>query len=129
MRIVRCFSAATLSLFLIACASEVYRLPIEFTRASTENEPLMVVTRPVEVTPSTGYSRVLKAGSRWKYVGRVPQGKVYAIQDDVFLLEGKHMHEAQCVVGTNSSLVGFYLPVEQAFAPLSSPVGLPVKYQ
>ncbi len=89
----------------------------------------MVVTQQLDVYPSSGYVRTIKKGSIWKYVGRVPQGRVYAIQDDVFMLEGKHMHEADCVVDKDAKLVGFYLPVEQAFMPNSSPVQLPVNFK
>lgn len=107
---------------LAGCATEVYRVPTQFSPAAAGER--IVMAREVSVTPSTGYTRVIKAGSRWRYVGRVPQGKVYAVQDDVFMLEGKNMHEAYCVVDDRSMLVGFYLPVEQAFAPLTPPVAL-----
>lgn len=114
---------------LVACAFDVRRVATELTPNTASSEPSMVVLRDVSVTPSTGYTRTLKATSVWTYVGRVPQGKVYAIKDDVFMLEGRHMHEAYCVVTDGSTLVGFYLPVEQAFAPLSPSVKLPVNYK
>lgn len=119
--------AAILSLFLIGCATEVVREPVQFRSAGAEKESPITITRDVSVTLSTGYARTLRAGSIWKYVGRVPQGMVYAIQDDVFMLEGKHMHEAHSVIASGSTLVGFYLPVEQAFAPLAPSVVLPLK--
>lgn len=117
------------TLLSAGCASEVYREPTQFIAASERGERVMVVTQAVDVTPSSGYTRTFKAGSRWRYVGRIPQGRVYAVKDDVFTLEGKHMHEAHCVLADDSMLVGFFLPVEQAFTPLSTPVRLPVNFQ
>ena len=110
---------------LAGCALEVRREPVQFT-ASTEAIARSFVLRDnVVATPTSGYPRTLKAGSTWKYVGRVPQGSVYAIQDDVFMLEGRHYHEAQCVLSDGQTLVGFYLPVEKAFASIDRPVQLP----
>ncbi|HZT61511.1 MAG TPA: hypothetical protein VFA36_00120, partial [Burkholderiales bacterium] len=75
---------------LAGCALEVRREPVQFT-ASTEAIARSFVLRDnVVAAPASGYPRTLKAGSIWKYVGRVPQGSVYAIQDDVFMLEGRH---------------------------------------
>lgn len=115
-------------LLLSGCASEIYREPTQFTPAHYGANRLMVITRAVDVNPGNGYTRTLKKGSRWKNVGRVPQGRVYAIQDDVFMLEGKHMREAYCVIAENATLVGFYLPVEHAFVAVS-PVRLPVDFE
>lgn len=114
---------AILCTTLISCASEVARTATQFIPATDSDNRFIVVTKEVTVTPPAGYSRTLKAGSTWKYVGRIPEGAVYRIQDDVFMLEGKHMHEAYCVV-SNNELVGFYLAVENAFSPLSSRVPL-----
>lgn len=126
---VRAAAALTVCVLLSSCASDVYRVPTEFHASGKETERPITLARNVDVTPSTGYMRTLKAGSIWKYVGRVAQGKVYALENDVFMLEGKHMHEAYCVVAAGPALVGFYLPVEQAFAPLPSPVPLAINYQ
>ena len=113
-------------ILLFGCASEIMREPVRFSPAAQSTESLMIVTQEIEVHPSGGYSRKIKKGSAWKYVGRVPQGRVYAIKDDVFMLEGKHMREANCVVGKDAMLTGFYLPVEQAFVAISPPVKLNV---
>lgn len=114
---------------LVGCASEIAREPVSFSPAAQVTESLMIVTQEIEVHPSSGYSRKIKKGSTWKHVGYVPQGRVYAIKDDVFMLEGKHMREANCVVGNHAMLTGFYLPVEQAFVAISPPVRLPVNFK
>lgn len=113
---------------LAACASDVYREPTAFRPAAAPGA-LMRVTRSAEATPVTGYTRTLKAGSVWRHVGRIPEGRVYEIQNDVFMVAGRHMHEAHCVVAGTSRLVGFFLPVEEAFVPLTAPVELSVSFQ
>jgi len=110
---------------LAGCATEVSRTPTQFTPGTVARNQFIVVTREVTVTPSSGYSLTLKAGSTWKYVGQVPEGAVYKIQNDVFLLEGRNMHEAYCVID-NDELVGFFLAAEQAFSPLTPHVPLPI---
>jgi hypothetical protein len=114
---------------LSGCASEILREPTTFSPGSQGADSLMIVTQDFDVSPPSGYSRKIKKGSTWKYVGRVPRGRVYAIEDDVFMLEGKHMHEANCVVGKDAMLTGFYLPAEQAFVAISPPVRLPVNFK
>jgi hypothetical protein len=47
-----------------------------------------------------------------------PQGNVYRTRDQVVTVEGSHIHEAYIVV-TERSLVGFYLPVERTFSPVT----------
>ena len=54
------------------------------------------------------------AGSTWRQTGVIPDGDVYKIENRVFTVEARHVHEAYLVV-RDRSLVGFYLPVEQAF--------------
>ena len=113
--------------YVAACASEVERFSTRFSPAARNNSSFLIIEKEVNVTPSTGYIRTLKAGSKWKYVGQIPEGAVYKVEDDVFMLEGKHMREAYCVV-SQDRLVGFFLPVETAFVPLSPSVSLPAKH-
>ena len=62
-------------------------------------------------------------GGRWRYIGRIPNGSVYQAAQGVFTVEGANIHEAYLVV-QGRRLVGFYLPVEQAFSPLKEEVEL-----
>lgn len=117
--------AVAACLLLGACAADIHRTPTSFV---PHNGPARTVTvaRDVEIAPGNSYRRTLKAGSTWKQVGRVPQGTVFEIDGDVFMLEAKHMHQAHCVLSDDLKLVGFFLPVEQSFVPLSPAVSLPV---
>ncbi|HLQ02899.1 MAG TPA: hypothetical protein VK143_11445 [Burkholderiales bacterium] len=103
---------------LTACAPELYRTVVEF-RPLSEQTPKNVfrVREPVNIKLDSGYTREIKAGSTWRFVGTVPQGRVFRPVDDVFTVEGANVHEAYLVLDSGR-LVGFYLPVEGAFSPL-----------
>jgi hypothetical protein len=107
------------------CASEISRTPA-LLQPSPATVARITVSERAEVTLSSGYTKELKNGSVWRKVGTLPQGGVYRIEDDVFLVEGKHQHEAYLVL-QGKRLVGFYLPVESAFNPLTSPIPLSFK--
>ena len=117
--------ACALSLgLLVGCASEVYRVPTKFS-ASTD-AAVIVLERDLTVTPTLGDPATLRAGSTWVHVGQVPEGPVYAIKNDVFMVKGRNAHEAQCVVADGGKLIGFFLPVERAFVPVDPQVQLPI---
>lgn len=111
---------------LTGCAANLPRSPTSFTPTHFARPDTVVIATDAEITPTTGYTRTIKAGSKWTKVGVVPQGDVYKIENDVFLLEGAHMHEAYSVIKANR-LVGFYLPFEQAFVVISPEVSLSLK--
>jgi hypothetical protein len=71
----------------------------------------------------TGYSRTLPAKSVWSRVGRVLQGDVFRPVGTILTIEGRQVHEAYLVI-RDQTLVGFYLPGEQNYSPLSTAVPL-----
>ena len=75
---------------------------------------------------SPGYSRKLKQGTTWNYVGTVMYGDVYKTNDQILTVEGSNIYEAYIVV-SNDKLVGFYLPAEESYSPLSKPKELQLK--
>ena len=83
------------------------------------------VQQPVTVKLSTGYSREISPQVAWQPVGELPQGVVYRPLNSAFSIEGRHAHEAYLVVDAGN-LVGFYLPGESRFSPLSPPLPLPL---
>ena len=83
----------------------------------------MRVQGAVHIQLPTRYKRELAAGSRWRLVGRVPQGDVYRPVDTVFMIEGEQVHEAYLVVADHQ-LVGFYLPAETRYSALAAPVSI-----
>lgn len=108
----------------LGCAAELARAPIGFTPSAGGEPRTLRVREAVPVTPSTGYTKVVKAGSTWRHVGSLPQGEVYRPVGDVFTVEGANVHEAYLVLA-QGQVVGFYLPGEGAFAPLPDKVLLP----
>ena len=108
-------AACTLAL-LAACA--VVHAPVDFVALDTAApaQPQRLASA-VTIEFDTGYRRTIKAASQWKLVGSVAQGEVFKPVNDVFALEGAHMHEAYLVVH-QGSVVGFYLPAERSFSSL-----------
>jgi hypothetical protein len=118
---------ATLSLLVLtACATEIVREPVSFSTQAASAQSDYVVDAPIAVSSTSGYERRVPAGSRWRLVGTIPQGDVYRRVDDVFSIEGAHMHEAFLVVA-QGQLVGFYLPVEKSYSPARSAVPIAVQ--
>jgi hypothetical protein len=110
---------------IVACASELERSHVRFSSYSDGAQHTMLrVPKALTLTPSTGYSETLKAGSTWQRTGTIPQGDVYRPVGMVFSVEGANRHEAYLVISADR-IVGFYLPGEEAFAPLPHPVLLP----
>ena len=118
--------AIVLGVAVGGCAANLPRSPVSFQPSHAGRPETIVIAENAEVTPPTGYTRTLKAGSTWTKVGAVPQGDVYKIDNDVFLLEGAHMHEAYSVISARR-LVGFYLPFEQAFVAIAPEITLSLK--
>ncbi len=112
---------------VVGCASELDRSPISYTPLPQAAEPTTLrILGTVTLTPISGYSETLKAGSAWQRVGATPQGEVYRPSGDVFSVGGANRHEAYLVV-SGPKIVGFYLPGEGAFAPLAQSVPLPIR--
>ena len=106
-----------LLLFIFACAPEVVKHPSGFLSISeADNQRPIYLTKDVIIDLPTGYQRTLKRESRWDFCGKIAEGNVYKPHDQVFTVEGAHVHEAYLVI-SNGQLVGFYLPVEKARHP------------
>jgi hypothetical protein len=114
-------------LLLCGCASQVVtegtQLPVY-----QENQPAKFIQIEVEVrvSSSSGYSRVIKSCSKWEYVGLITKGNVYKPIGHIFTIEGYHVHEAYLVVN-DKRLIGFYLPVENAFSGVKKEILLQYK--
>ncbi|MBB3010268.1 hypothetical protein [Cupriavidus alkaliphilus] len=95
---------------------------IEVTQPSVAARRIQILSATT-VQLDTGYSRTLPERSVWSRVGRVPQGDVYRPIGTIFTIEGRQVHEAYLVI-RDKTLVGFYLPGEQNYSPLSTAVPL-----
>ena len=120
------------ALMLIAtggCAFDVIHVDHTPARLDTASAPCtapITLSTDVTVTPSGGYARTLKRGTRWECRGRIDQGWVYRTRDQVLTLEASNVFEADIVV-LDGTLTGFYLPVERAYSALSPTVELPAQ--
>jgi hypothetical protein len=121
------FAAVSLLVLLSSCALDVIhvdQIPTQLdVAASSKNS--FELQQEVKVNLPSGYSRVLKKGTKWDFVGTASQGDVYKTKDQVLTVEASNIHEAYIVI-SSGKLVGFYLPVERSFSPLGS-VSLPMK--
>ena len=106
-----------IAIILSACAPEVTRQPATLTPLAAQPTASFEVLKDAEVSVSSLYRRTIHAGSVWSLVGRTAQGEVYKPVNRVFTVEGTHVHEAYLVMD-GERLVGFYLPVGRAFAPV-----------
>lgn len=117
--------AVALGVGLTACAPEVVRRPTQLTAATQQPPAAVEVLQEVSVPVGTGYKRTIPQGSVWRSIGRIPEGEVFKPVDRVFTVEGTHVHEAYLVLD-GDRLVGYYLPVENAFAPIQGWAGAPL---
>ena len=117
-----------LLLIFNACAFDLVHVkqipsPIETSQLS---EGLFELLEEVKISLDTGYSRKLKKGSKWKFVGTLTYGDVYKTDDQILTIEASNIYEAYIVI-ESSKLIGFYLPVERSFSPLSNSKELKIK--
>jgi len=114
---------------LIACSHEVKRIPSRLRlmpSSKEESVKSIYLTESVTVNLSTGYKSILKLNTRWDLFGKIAEGDIYKPHDQVLTVEGAHVHEAYIVI-SNAQLIGFYLPVEKAFSPISPKLPLSIK--
>jgi len=111
-----------------SCAFDVIRVKQEPARfePDTSIQDAWKLAEDVEISLDTGYKRKLKAGTRWECIGKIEKGDVYRTKDQILTVEGSNIYEA-CIVVSEGQLVGFYLPANQTFSPLSSRKSLPIE--
>jgi hypothetical protein len=112
-----------LAVLLAACAPVVPQASTHFTPGAGKSFRL---ARAAEVPLSTGYSTKLRANTRWELVGTISEGEVYRTKDQVITLEGADIHEGYIVL-KEGALVGFYLPVERTFSPVTPSTPLSIE--
>ena len=110
------------------CAFDVIHVKQEPARfePSTSIQDAWKLADDVEISLDTGYKRKLKAGTIWKCIGKIENGDVYRTKDQILTVEGSNIYEA-CIVVSEGQLIGFYLPANQTFSPLSSKKSLPIE--
>lgn len=118
--------AAAAALALSACMS------VSTERASlvpvAPADPVNVIrlSRMVSAKLPNDSVATLQAGSQWQRVGALPQGDAYRSLGGLFTIQTRRQSEAY-IVASSGKLLGFFLPGEGAYVPLSRPVVLPVE--
>jgi len=122
IRLGRGFALACV-LGLAACASEAPRQPVQMVPAHAAWRYVVLSQTTLELDSG---ARTLPAGTEFAEAGSISQGKVLKPVKTVFNVEGAGAQEAYPVV-RDARLVGFYLPIEKSFSPLSRPVAFPLQ--
>jgi hypothetical protein len=120
------FSLFCLALLALAACSDVSGEPSPLVSRAASAERAYVLEKTVKAKPSGGKSRALKEGSVWTEFGTVAEGTVYRPRGAILTAEGVNVREAYIVV-RDRTWVGFWLPVEKAFAPVDRPVPIEMK--
>ena len=103
------------AVLLASCTQPLRQEATQLTAVSGKSFRL---TSTAEVPLASGTSTTLRSNSRWELVGGIPQGEVYRTRDHVVTVRGEHIYEGYIVV-KDGTLVGFYLPVERTFSPVT----------
>ncbi|OZI75211.1 hypothetical protein [Bordetella genomosp. 12] len=108
---------------LLACASHERASLVQVRNG--EGDRIVILSRAVPAALSGDDGRSLPENSRWRRIGAVPQGDVYRRLDDRFVVRAQGREREAYLVESNGKLMGFYLPGESWFVPLSTPVRMP----
>jgi len=108
-----------LGILLNACAFDLFHIEQIPTQIKSTNlsKPSFELEKEVNFVLDKGFTRKLKQGTKWNYVGTVSYGDVFRSKDQILTVEASNIHEAYIVV-SGGKLVGFYLPVERSYSPL-----------
>ena len=111
--------AISFVLLFNACAfdvSHIKQIPSQI-EATHPSKSTFRLEEEMTVDLGTGYSRTLRRGTTWVYVGTIKEGDVFKTSDQILTIEASNIYEAYIVV-SSENLIGFYLPVEKAYSPL-----------
>ncbi len=104
------------AVLLGGCAFDVIRIQqVPATlEAATRPAPEWTLSQDVNVRLHEGFAALLKSGTTWHAIGRIPQGDVYRTSDQIVTVEASNVYEAALVLNADV-IVGFYLIVEHTF--------------
>jgi hypothetical protein len=108
-----------LGILLNACAFDLFHIEQIPTQIKSTNlsKPSFELEKEVNFVLDKGFTRKLKQGTKWNYVGTISYGDVFRTKDQILTVEASNIYEAYIVVSAGK-LVGFYLPVERSYSPL-----------
>ena len=87
-------AASLIIAFIASCAFDlvqVKQIPAQLVIPQYPNDPFYL-EQEVNISLGTGYSRVLKQGTKWYFAGRIPNGDVYRTNDQVLTVEASNIH-------------------------------------
>jgi hypothetical protein len=111
---------------MIGWASEDPRRPVELASVSADAAKTLELASPAAILLDSGHERRLARGTTLSELGRIGEGRVFKPTNASVSPQGARRVEAWPVLRKNL-VVGFYLPDERAFAPLSRPAPLQIE--
>ncbi len=115
------------ALACFGCAFDIVhvdQIPVKYEKINAQQSGFKSKDT-VNIDLGTGYRRKLNKGTEWHYVGTISQGDIFKTNDQVLTVEGSNIFEAFIVI-SEKKLVGFFLPVEETYSPLSTTKSLPM---
>ena len=110
-------------LLLGACAFDV--IQVRQTPVTIETipgpAPEWTLSQDANVRLRQGFAVLLRTGTTWRAIGRIPQGDVFRTSDQVLTVEASNVYEAALVLKADV-VVGFYLIVQHTFTEADPPV-------
>jgi len=112
---------------LAGCAFDVSHIDQQSAALAAVDvpQPAWTLRHAVSVYVGSGYSTDLKAGTRWRQLGRIAAGDVYQTKDQIVQVESANLYDAYLVL-KDSKIAVFYLPVEHSFVAARPPVAVAV---
>ncbi len=110
---------------VLSACTEIHIQPSQLTLSSDRSSEY-VLDKAVESSPVNGWSVHLISGSKWIDLGSTDQGEVFKPVNTVVNVPGVENFEGYIVV-RSGIWVGFWLPYEKAFSPLTQQIPITLK--
>lgn len=110
-------------ILLTACSANQISLQTQLLPSISSS--LFELKDSITIKATNAKSSTIRSGTKWLEVGSIDQGTVYRTKDQVVIVNSFDVHEGYIVV-KESTVVGYYLPVEKTFVK-SKPVLIKLK--
>lgn len=110
MRTITCLC---LALILSGCSAQMVELSSPMSVAEVD-DGVYRLENAVTIKAAHAAPLGLRAGTTWRQIGTIAQGKVFDTKDQVVIVNSFDVHEA-AIVTNNEQVVGFYLKVAETF--------------
>jgi len=107
---------AYLGLCFSACAVKQISVPTSLVQPTVPSQ--FKLLESVTLMATNVRSLILKPNTHWLEKGKIDQGDVFGTRDQVVIVNSFNVREAHIVIN-DGYVVGYYLPVEKSFVPVT----------